>query len=191
VAAYPLDLASLGCDFYTASCHKWLSGPHGTGFLYVRPELQSQIEPLAMGWGRVRPGMPESWQEWFIWLGTRDVSPILALPTALDFLEAVGMIRFRARTHFLAQLARARLLAMDGFTPIAPDSPQWYGPMVAVRHPHGDANGLRERLRQHYRIEGVVSPWQGESLVRVSCHLYTQPEEIELLAAALGKELGS
>lgn len=37
VAQLELNLESLGCDFYTASCHKWLSAPFGSGFLYVAP----------------------------------------------------------------------------------------------------------------------------------------------------------
>ena len=191
VATLPLSLDALGCDYYTASCHKWLSGPLGTGFLYVRPELQAQIEPPIVSWGRITPGDPETWQEWFIWLGTRDVSSTLALPAAIDFLEAVGLERFRARTHHVARYARARLLELSGATPIYPDSREWYGPMVAVRHPYPDAAGLRERLRHHYRIEGVVSAWQGESLIRVSCHLYTQKQDIDRLVEVLQQELGN
>lgn len=190
VAMLPLNLESLGCDYYTASCHKWLSGPFGTGFLYVRPELQRSIEPLVVSWGRLLPAEPESWQEWFIWLGTRDVSAMLALPTAIDFLEAIGLERFRARTHHLASYARARLLELPGATAITPDGPQWYGPMVAVRHPHPEANAIRERLRKVHHIEGVLGPWHGESLIRVSCHLYTQPTEIDRLVTALREEFG-
>ena len=190
VAMLPLDIPSLGCDYYTASCHKWLSGPFGTGFLYVRPELQEQIEPLVVSWGRLLPGELESWQQWFIWLGTRDVSAMLALPTAIDFLESIGLERFRTRTHHLASYARAKLLELPGTTAISPDGPSWYGPMVAVRHPYPEALELRNRLRKVHRIEGVLSPWHGESLIRVSCHLYTQPSEIDRLVTVLRNELG-
>src|SRR4029078_4062616 len=38
VAQADLDLTELGADFYAATCHKWLWGPKGSGFLYVRPE---------------------------------------------------------------------------------------------------------------------------------------------------------
>lgn len=190
VAMLPLELESLGCDYYTASCHKWLAGPIGTGFLYVRPELQSQIEPLVVSWGRVGPGVPETWQEWFTWLGTRDVSAMLALPTAIDFLTTIGLERFRARAHHLARYARARLLELKGAAPIAPDGPQWYGPMVAVYHPYADALMLRDRIRKQHRVEAVLSPWHGASLIRVSCHLYTQPAEIDRMIDVFELELG-
>jgi len=189
VAMLPLALEALGCDFYTASCHKWLCGPHGTGFLYVRPELQHLIEPLVVSWGRPGPEPPETWQEWFVWLGTRDVSATLALPTAIDFLQSLGWDTFRTRTHELARYAREQLLQIPGARPIAPDCSEWYGSMIAVYHPYGEALALRERLRKEHRIEAVLSPWQGGSLIRVSCHLYTLPQEIERLIETLQQEL--
>ena len=117
------------------------------------------------------------------------MSPILALPVAINFIERIGLEPFRARTHHLARYARTRLLELPGATPIYPENPEWYGPMVAVRHPHPDANGLRQQLRKHYKIETVVSAWQRESMFRVSCHLYTQPHEIDRLIDALKQEL--
>jgi selenocysteine lyase/cysteine desulfurase len=34
-----LDLKDVGCDFYATCCHKWMCGPKGTGFLFVRKEM--------------------------------------------------------------------------------------------------------------------------------------------------------
>jgi isopenicillin-N epimerase len=82
-AVVDLDVRALGCDFYAASCHKWLCGPVGTGFLYVRPEHQATIEPPVMSWGRLQPAKPQAWQDWFTWTGTRDLSGIFSLPVAI------------------------------------------------------------------------------------------------------------
>src|SRR5207248_11176723 len=46
-----VDLTALGVDFYGANCHKWMSSAKGAGFLYVRPEMQTLIEPLVVSWG--------------------------------------------------------------------------------------------------------------------------------------------
>ena len=54
----PLDLPTIGADFYGANLHKWLCAPKGAGFLYARPEAQSLLEPLIVSWGyeSERPG---------------------------------------------------------------------------------------------------------------------------------------
>jgi L-cysteine/cystine lyase len=43
--AVPVDVHSIGCDYYAASGQKWLCGPEGTGFLYVRRERQRMLSP--------------------------------------------------------------------------------------------------------------------------------------------------
>ena len=106
VAMVPLDIAAVGCDYYTASCHKWLCAPFGSGFLYAAAERQAAIEPALVSWGRL-PHQPVAWQSEFHWLGTRDPAPLLAIPRAIEFLEAFGFARFRERTHGLVRGVRA------------------------------------------------------------------------------------
>ncbi|MEO1068922.1 MAG: aminotransferase class V-fold PLP-dependent enzyme, partial [Cyanobacteria bacterium J06638_6] len=50
VGALPLDLPSLGVDFYAFTGHKWWCGPAGLGGLYIRPELMPEIAPTFIGW---------------------------------------------------------------------------------------------------------------------------------------------
>ena len=45
LGAVPVDVAALGCDFYAASGQKWLCGPEGTGYLYVRRERLEALRP--------------------------------------------------------------------------------------------------------------------------------------------------
>jgi isopenicillin-N epimerase len=189
VAMRPLDIAGLDCDYYAASCHKWLCAPFGAGFLYVHPRHQGRIEPLVTSWGTPPWGGPKRWIDEFTWAGTRDPSAFLAVPAAIDFLEALGIEEFRRHTHALAQLARQRISALTGLEPLVPDSPAWYGSMIALPLPAGDAAGLQKALWERFAIEIPLVAWQGRRLIRPSCHLYTQPEEIERLAAALAELL--
>lgn len=190
LAMLPVDLGRLDCDYYTASCHKWLSAPFGAGFLYVNPRAQPTIDSIVVSWGRTPAGQTASWRDEFTWAGTRDPSAFLSVPSALDFLESVGLEAFRARTHELARFARELVTALTGLEPLVPDSPEWYGSMISLPLPAGEAPPLQQALWERYRIEVPIVPWQGGRLVRPSCHLYNQPAEMEHLAEALGKLLG-
>jgi isopenicillin-N epimerase len=184
-AQLPLDLAGLGCDFYCASLHKWLSAPFGSGFLYVRPEHQSRIVPPQLSWGRLLPNRPEVWSDEFVWSGTRDPSAMLAVPAAIDFLRQVGEEPFRQHGYELATYARARLAELTGLTPITPDDRQWYTCMAHAPLPPGDAVGLQRDLWQRYAIEVPIVSWNNRRWIRVSCHLYNRSADIDRLIAAL------
>jgi isopenicillin-N epimerase len=207
-AQVDVHIDEIGCDYYAASCHKWLSAPFGSGFLYVHPSRQAQIETPLLSWGRLLPNLPQAWDDEFIWSGTRDPSPYLSIPAAIDFLESVGLDNFRRRTHALARYARALLVELvcqvgpasraglsparqagPTLEPLVPDSDEWYGSMAHVPLPPGDAKPLQEALWRKHGIEVPIVDWNGGRYVRVSCHLYNTREEIDRLVAALHMEL--
>lgn len=185
----PLALERLGCDFYTASCHKWLSAPIGSGFLYVAPKWHGLAKPLRVSWGRLSPAKPSSWDEELIWSGTRDSSAMLSVGTAIKFQSNFDREKLHARNHGLAQYARQRLLEISAAQPLTPDSDQWYGWMVSVRLPDGDHAGLQKRLWNRYGIEIPVFEFEGHALIRVSCPLYVREADIDYLMFALRREL--
>jgi isopenicillin-N epimerase len=188
-AQVPLALDELSCDFYTASLHKWVSAPLGSGFLFVAPGWQDRVRTPILSWGRVAPTKPSTWWEEFVWTGTRDSSSYLAAPAAIDLLERIGLERFRARTHHLARYARQRLLELIELEPPIPDSLEWYGSMASVPLPPGDARALQKDLWQYHGIEVPVVDHNGSRSIRVSCHLYNNRSDIELLVAALSSLL--
>jgi isopenicillin-N epimerase len=185
VAMLDVHLDRLDCDYYTASCHKWLCAPLGTGFLYVHPRRQSTVEPALVSWGRPLEGDATSWRDEFNWVGTRDPSAFAAVPAAIDFLASVGFDNFRQRTHDLAAYARQRMKQELGTDALVPDSPDWYASMIALQLPNGDSESLQRALWERYRIEVPIVGWQGHRLVRPSCHLYTWQDDIDQLVRAL------
>jgi isopenicillin-N epimerase len=183
----PLDLHALDCDYYTASCHKWLSAPFGSGFLYVHRRSQSLIEPSVVSWGRLLPAVPERWYEQFIWSGTRDPSAYLSVPAAIDFFTRLGVDRVRQRMYDLADYARGRLLEQVGVETVAPADSIWYGAMAHVRLSDGDCASLQQLLWDQYRIEVPIIHWHDRRYVRVSCHLYNTRAQIDQLVDALSR----
>lgn len=188
LAMRDLNLDELECDYYTASCHKWLAAPFGSGFLYVHPRQQASVEPAVLSWGRHPPNKQDlDWTDEFTWLGTRDLAAWLSVPAAIHFLsQQVGLTMFRQQTHGLARYARQRISKLTGLTPLTPDDPDWYGSMVALPLPPGDAVPLHEALWRE-QIEVPIIDWQGQRLVRVSCHLYNRADEVDRLVAALSR----
>jgi isopenicillin-N epimerase len=88
VGMLPLNLRKLDCDFYTASCHKWLSAPFGSGFLYVAPRQQKRVKPAVISWGGSIGGRQPGWKDEFNWLGTRNPAAFLATSDAVQFLRS-------------------------------------------------------------------------------------------------------
>ena len=50
LGAIEVDVAALGCDYYAASGQKWLCGPLGSGYLFVRSGCISELHPAAPGY---------------------------------------------------------------------------------------------------------------------------------------------
>ena len=188
-AQLPLDLEGLQCDFYCASCHKWLCAPFGSGFLYVAPQYDGQIQPPLLSWGRLPENSVQTWSDEFIWSGTRDPTAYLTVPAAIAFLRDVGLERFRDRTHQLAKYARHRLVDLTGNEPIVTDSSEWYGSMAQVPLPSGDAAMLQRQLWTEHAIEVPIITWDDRRWIRVSCHLYNTHKDIDLLVDALRRLL--
>lgn len=192
----PVNISEIGCDFYAASCHKWLCGPIGSGFLYVRGRHKSRMQPAVVSWGQSFAGSPSSWKDEFVWVGTDDPSSYLAVADAVRFFELVGADNFRRRTHALAKHARTRIAAIARSELLTPDAPAWYGSMVTIPLPHvarssswpGEPHPLQTALWEEHRIETPLFEWHDRLCLRVSCHLYNTPDDIDRLCAAL-KEL--
>jgi isopenicillin-N epimerase len=196
-AMVDIDLSSLGCGFYCASLHKWLSAPFGSGFLYVEKRWQQSFRPIVTSWGGSLAGRPPSWKDEFTWSGTHDPSPYLAVPAAIEFLRRIGIDHFRKRTHALARMARDSVVGVTGREPFVANTAARFGSMIALPLPpaenfeggHGKADPLQVWLWREHGIEVPIMHWGGHRLLRVSCHLYNSESDIEALASALRQVL--
>jgi len=193
LAMRPLNLEMLGSDFYCVSCHKWLAAGIGSGWLYVRGGLKNHLHPTTVSWGRSLSGRPFTWKDEFHWPGTFDPAAQLSTLAAIDFLSSVGLDHFRSTTHALAAEARNRLVTEADAEPLSPDGIEWYGSMVTLRLPWlavRDAgvpinHPFQSALWDQFRIEVPIMQLNGKTHIRVSCHLYTHPKQIDALVDAV------
>ncbi|MBC7233446.1 MAG: aminotransferase class V-fold PLP-dependent enzyme [Chloroflexi bacterium] len=186
----PLNLQSLGADFYAGNCHKWLCAPKGSAFLFARREVQHLLEPLVVSWGwqSDTPG-PSRFVDEQEWQGTRDISAYLTVPNAIQFQAEHNWPRVQQRCHELASLAYHDISELTGLEPLYPDSPDWYAQMVTLPLPPCDAQELKQRLYEAFAIEVPIITWKERQFIRVSIQGYNSPADVEALAAALTRLL--
>jgi isopenicillin-N epimerase len=178
----PVDLATLGADFYAGNCHKWLYSPKGAGFLHARPELHDLVDPLVVSWGSgdERPTFVSRNE----YQGTRDPSAFLTVPDAIRWFERHDDPE---RGRRLALETRRRLSELSGVEPVGGEA--LVGRMVSVSVPHPDPDVLKARLYDVHRIEVPVRRHDGGALVRVSFAAYNDESDVDSLVAAVDREL--
>lgn len=167
-----LDLTAISADFYAGNCHKWLSAPKGSAFLWVAPARQPALHPTVISHGLGGGFLAE-----FDWTGTRDPSAALSVPAALDFHERLGGAALRARNIALAAEG-AVLVARRLNTEAVATS----GSMGLVRLPwDGSPLDLRARLLAA-GTDAPVHAIGGANWLRLSAFAYNELDDYARLA---------
>lgn len=187
----PLDLDSLGADFYGGNLHKWLCAPKGAGFLYARPEAQHLLKPLVVSWGyeSETPG-DSTFIDHHEWWGTRDVAAFLSTPEAIRFQQDHNWDEVRGACHKLAVETWMRIHDLTGVPPLHSDPEIWFAQMIVASLPE-DTNlaALKARLYDEHRIEIPVFAWNESKLIRLSVQGYNSRRDMDKLLSALKKSL--
>jgi isopenicillin-N epimerase len=182
-----LHLDDIGADFYTGNCHKWMCAPKGTAFLHARPEVQNLIEPLIVGHGwSLDKKSDKPLVDYVEQYGTRDLAGFLAVPAAIEYMQAHDWAQVRARCHALALDAKHTIEHMFGVEPICPESTEWFSQLCPIRLPDNtDMTKLGEIMRDHYRVEMPLITWGTFKIARLSVQIYTSQDELDALVEAL------
>ncbi|MEU2265600.1 aminotransferase class V-fold PLP-dependent enzyme [Streptomyces olindensis] len=120
VGQFPVDVAEIGCDMLTATGRKFLRGPRGTGFLWVRTEALAFLEPhvieIAAATWDGRRGF--TWNDGARRFGTWEAgyAGVLGLSTAVRQALDLGMDEIGRRTLALGARLREQLDAVPGIT---------------------------------------------------------------------------
>jgi selenocysteine lyase/cysteine desulfurase len=182
----PVDVHALDVDMLVTGTLKYLLGPSGVAFLYVRRELIERLEPLITGWfGRREPfafGLtPLDWAASArrFETGSPPVPSIYGAVAGLELLSSLGAdVAERQIAHLVERFSDS---ARDrGFDVMTPDDPSARGALVVVRA--SDAPALASALA----ADGIIASARGDGL-RVSFHAYNDDADVDAVLAALDR----
>jgi isopenicillin-N epimerase len=186
LAMLDVDVTALGADYWVGNLHKWLCGPRSAAVVVAASQHREALRPLIPS-HLYDDGLLLA----FDWTGTFDPAPVLAAPTAVDWLTTLGWDAIRERQRALAAEGAAvvaealgtRVPVIDRFASAlrVADLPQ---PLT-----FDQARAVEQRLHDA-GIEVPITSMGGEwRLIRVSGAIYNQPSDYEALAAALSSVL--
>jgi isopenicillin-N epimerase len=210
-----LDMTTVGADYYTSNCHKWLCSPKGSAFLHVKPELRAGLRPMALS---NLADTPKAGRAHFLtefdYLGTTDCTAMYVIPEAIQtmalMMPKAGSVQdaweqIIAHNRALCARGREMLCTALGLTPTAPDA--MVGSICTMVLPEAPERGrataygdaLQDALLTRWKIQVPVWNWRfrerdgtpGRSarLFRISAQLYNSEEQYAYLARALREEL--
>jgi selenocysteine lyase/cysteine desulfurase len=191
-----LDVNALGCDMLCATGRKYLRGPRGTGFLYVRSAMLAHMEPpsldlhaatwVSRGKFEVRSDA-KKFETWESSAATR-----LGFGVAIEYALALGLKKIERRVQDLAAGLRQRLAEVEGVT--VRDLGRVRCGIVTFTcdgHSAGEvmqrlqAKGIAVRTVERSSTRIDMERRGLDELVRASVHYYNTEAEIERLCEAL------
>jgi cysteine desulfurase/selenocysteine lyase len=196
VPQLPVDIASIGCDFYAWTGHKAL-GPTGIGILHGRRELLQEMRPFLGGGHMISTvGEQEStWNElpWKFEAGTSPIAEAVGLDAAVAYLRGIGMETVRAHESELTGYALERLPEIPGLTIFGPTDLDKRGGTISFAieglHPHDVAELLgRENVcirAGHHCAQPLMRHLGVPATARASFHVYNRREDVDKLIDAL------
>lgn len=190
----PLDVASTPVDIVAAGGHKWLCGPLGSGFLYVRDCVQERLEPQAIGWLSMqaaqalesivsyRPGyLPDAraYEQ-----GTQALPNLAGLAASIDLLREMEVSAIQDHLLSLGQPLLDWVSRQGEVTLASPNDMVYRSAIVALRTPS------LESTHRALRAAGVICSIR-EGCIRLAPHFYNTINDIEAVIEVLDERAGA
>lgn len=188
VGHMPVDVRSLGADFYAFSAHK-MYGPTGIGALYGRANLLETMPPYQGGGDMMRSvtfdkteydTFPARFEA-----GTPHIAGAIGLATAIDYLAGIGLDHIAAYEDSLLEYAGKRLAAVGGVHLLgnARSKAAILSFVIDGVHPHNvgtimDHEGIAIRTG-HHCCQPLLCRLGIEVASRASLALYNTREEVD------------
>ena len=196
VGQIPVDVAAIGCDMLSATGRKYLRGPRGTGFLWVREPLIETLDPPLLDLHAATLTGPDSYEvrrdarrfeNWESFVAGR-----LGLAAAIEYALGLGMDAIRDRIYALASRLRTGLDGIPGVT-VRDLGAEKCGIVSFTVDGHAPADIKETLAAQRINVSASrrsstlldMAERQLDSLVRASVHYYNAGEEVDRLIGAV------
>ena len=191
-----IDVQDLGCDFYAFSGHK-MFGPTGTGVLFGREKLLEKMPPYKGGGDMILEvsfsGTTFNELPYKFEAGTPNISGVIGLGAAVDYLQAVGMATITEHESLLLDYMVEKLNQIDGIRLIgtAANKASVQSFLLDDIHPHDlgtilDHQGVAIRTGHHCAMP-VMEYFSVPGTARASLALYNTTDDVDHLIEALLK----
>ncbi len=172
----------LECDIYGANLHKWIMGPIGTGFLYVKKEKIKKIWPLFPA-----PDPTSDDIRKFEHVGTQPEALKLAVGDALTFHHGIGGKRKEERLRFLRDYWAREIEKLPGVKLLTSYEPKQSCGIGAFCLQNRDITELQQQLLSKLKVYainvGIPPQKEGEETItgmRVTPSIYTTLKELDI-----------
>jgi cysteine desulfurase/selenocysteine lyase len=196
VGQMPIDVDEIGCDMLSATSRKFLRGPRGEGFLFVRSDFLSMLDPVFVELHNAPIVLPDRYElrndarRFETW--EKNHANVLGMGTAADYAMEIGVEAIWERIQSLGATARQLLDEIDGVT--VRDLGAVKGGIVTFEVEGRQVLEVRELLSERSINVSVSTPLSApidmhdrgiDGLVRASFHAFNTEDEIEALTEAM------
>ena len=196
VGQLPLDVEAIGCDMLAVTGRKYLRAPRGTGFVYIRKNIQDKLRPLFFDGHSVASVSENS----FTFLDSarrfelyeKSRALVLGLGAAVQYALDLGLGRIEERIGYLAASLRSKLAAIPGVT--VHDRGQHLCGIVTFSVADMEAEKVKAALLEkkiNVSIGRAISTpiYMNQhhlpTIIRASVHYYNTDEEIDTFCTIL------
>ncbi|MEO1270540.1 MAG: aminotransferase class V-fold PLP-dependent enzyme [Myxococcota bacterium] len=199
VGIIPIDVEAMGIDVLTCGSHKWLMGPEGCGFLYIKPALAKRFRPHLAGWlsheepvaflsqgaGHLRYDRPIRAQADFLEAGAANMLGLCALSASVELLQQLDVATIYPHVSTWLDALEPAMVEMGFVSQRSPHPEQRSGILSFAPPPGYTAAQLSGALSEHHRI-ACSTP---DGLLRFAPHWPNHHDEVPQVIHAISQIL--
>ena len=198
IAHQRIDVKKIDCDFLVFSGHKIL-GPTGIGCLYVKENLIEDLEPYQTG-GQMINHVEEKKSTWNdipfrFEAGTPNISGVIALSSALDYLDKLGMDKIKSHNDLITKYCLEGLKSISDLTIYGHSNKT--GPVISFNIRGVHSYDLAQLLAQqniyirsgHHCAQPTMKRLNIESSNRASLYIYNDKKDVDDFIEGINKSI--